>query len=640
MAAKMKITLAGSVPQITRTIAIPSGTTVFETVSIIITSLEMSGGREYTLLLDWNTLSERQLSKAEQYNMDIDELRSHRVRLIYDDYPGWTMDVVFQKDTESDVPKVLKYKGDSPPRMLAGTRDWNMVNKAASDPQDPYHDQADAWLSLVEPFDEDMINERLEKNELAIPGPPYRLDISDPAESLLDMMGESRKTMDSTGPLKDVFRCPVCGSECDGRLDKDGTRVEMQGVMRYPAIAMCPSCREPFEVHLTNDGYRKGYCDETMLRPYDQCLPYYDLLRRKDEDMTPVERARFITDLALAEFRYGKREKTPIEELREECWDQDPSDPEQFGIMMRLMALMITRRPDECADVMDDAENMTECLHGTFGSILLSCIGKVNHSKETDVRRDLLRQALDLLNNDAEEGPYFRLLALKDIINGCNEIEDGGILSECVGTFEKIVEVYTSDPASKESAEWSILCHVFEMFCQTAHELKRIDLAEMVVKIMSGPFADEWCEPIPPGVRNIVRFRRAIVFLSGDGDREQAIDDLVSVDESSKSLEENGPFTNIRMLFCNIILISMGKRKPEDVEPIMRKFIEILNWQKAPIDDIVYTYILACSDAGKKKGWIANSLENMGVTIQRWGDTRGQSLTMDQMWKLKPFLNG
>ena len=107
---------------------------------------------------------------------------------------------------------------------------------------------------------------------------------------------------------------------------------------------------------------------------------------------------------------------------------------------------------------------------------------------------------------------------------------------------------------------------------------------------MSGPFADEWCEPIPPGVRNIVRFRRAVVFLSGDGDREQAIDDLVSVDESSKSLEENGPFTNIRMLFCNIILISMGKRKPEDVEPIMRKFIEILNWQKAPIDDIVYTY--------------------------------------------------
>ena len=205
MAAKMKITLAGSVPQITRTIAIPSRTTVFETVSIIITSLEMSGGREYTLLLDWNTLSERQLSKAEQYNMDIDELRSHRVRLIYDDHPGWTMDVVFQKDTESDVPKGLNYKCDSPPRMLAGTRDWNMVNKAASDPQDPYHDQADAWLSLVEPFDEDMINERLENNELAIPGPPYRLDISDPAESLLDMMGESRKTMESNGPLKDVL---------------------------------------------------------------------------------------------------------------------------------------------------------------------------------------------------------------------------------------------------------------------------------------------------------------------------------------------------------------------------------------------------------------------------------------------------
>ena len=185
-----------------------------------------------------------------------------------------------------------------------------------------------------------------------------------------------------------------------------------------------------------------------MLRPYDQCLPYYDLLRRKDEDMTPIERARFITDLALAEFRYGKRKKTPIEELREECWDQDPSDTEQLGIMMRLMVLMITRRPDECADVMDDAENMTECLHGTFGSILLSCIGKVNHSKETDVRRDLLIQALDLLNNDAEEGPYFRLLALKDIISGCSDIEDGEILSECVGTFERIVEV-NIDPASR-----------------------------------------------------------------------------------------------------------------------------------------------------------------------------------------------
>ena len=43
MAAKMKITLVGSDPQVTRTIAIPSGTMVIDVVDIIITSLEWEG---------------------------------------------------------------------------------------------------------------------------------------------------------------------------------------------------------------------------------------------------------------------------------------------------------------------------------------------------------------------------------------------------------------------------------------------------------------------------------------------------------------------------------------------------------------------------------------------------------------------
>ncbi|MGN0098463.1 MAG: hypothetical protein ACI38Y_03955 [Candidatus Methanomethylophilaceae archaeon] len=640
MAAKMKITLVGSDPQVTRTIAIPSETVAIDVVDIIITSLEWEGGRRHLLIMDRNTDNERALSMLDNYSMMVDDLKGHRLRLIYDDCPGWEMDIVFQKDVESDVPKVLKHKGDSPPCVLAGVRDWNRVNKAAEDPSDPYHDQASAWMSLVEPYDEDSINRKLETDDISLVATDEFVDSYDFGESLLDILGRLRSNLDSLGPLKDVFRCPVCGSECDGRLNKDGDTVEIAGIMRYPAMAMCPTCREPFNLHMTNDGYRRGYCDEMMIRPYDQCLPYYDLLRRKDDDMEPLERARFVADLALAEFMYDKYEKMPLEDIDTECWDLDPSDPEQLKVMERLMTAIVSIYPDECGYVVDEAENMSECLHGAYGSILTSRIGEINHIDETGTLRDLLEHALELLDEDVDSPLFMRVMALFEIINGCDHLEDVDLLIGCIGQFEKLVDVYVSDPASISSTEWSMLCNLFEMASQLANYLDRDDVAERIVKIVSGPFADEWSEPIPPSVRNIVRFRRAIVFMCTGGDTDQAIDDLVSVVESSRSLEDNGPFTIIRMFMSMLLLTSMKKEKAEKLAIITEKILMNLHGTGDVLDSVVYAYIVACNDAGMKRKWITDSLARMGISLVDWPDLKGLSMEPRYIWGFNCLLNG
>ena len=640
MAAKMKITLVGSDPQVTRTIAIPSGTVAIDVVDIIITSLEWEGGRRHLLTMDRNTVNEKKLSMLDNYSMTVDDLRGHRLRLIYDDCPGWEMDIIFQKDVESDVPKVLRYKGDSPPCVLAGVRDWNRVNKAAEDPSDPYHDQASAWMSLVEPYDEDSINRKLETGDISIVATDEFVDSDDFGESLLNVLGRFRTNLDSLGPLKDVFRCPVCGSECDGRLNKDGDTVEIAGMMRYPAMAMCPACREPFNLHMTNDGYRRGYCDETMIRPYDQCLPYYDLLRRKDDDMEPLERARFVADLALAGFMYDKNENMPLEDIDTECWDLDPSDPEQLKVMEKLMTAMTSIYPDECGYVVDEAENMSECLRGAYGSILTSRIGEVNHTDDIEIRRDLIRQALELLKEDVDSPLFIRTCALLYIINGGEHLEDVDLLIGCLGQFEKLVDAYASDPASICSAEWSILCNLFEMATQMADFLDRDDVAERIVKIVSGPFADEWSEPIPPSVRNIVRFRRAIVFMCTGGDTDQAIDDLVSVVESSRSLEDNGPFTIIRMFMSMLLLTSMRKEKAEKLEIVTGSVLMNLRDTGEVLDSVVYAYIVACNDAGMKRKWIADSLARMGIHLTEWPDLKDLSMEPRYIWGFNCLLNG
>ena len=190
MAAKMKITLVGSDPQVTRTIAIPSGTVAIDVVDIIITSLEWEGGCRHLLTMDRNTVNEKELSMLDNYSMTVDDLRGHRLRLIYDDCPGWEMDIIFQKDVESDVPKVLRYKGDSPPCVLAGVRDWNRVNKAAEDPSDPYHDQASAWMSLVEPYDEDSIN-RIRFTQENVFGKKMKLENLDKVQGVVVRLREN-----------------------------------------------------------------------------------------------------------------------------------------------------------------------------------------------------------------------------------------------------------------------------------------------------------------------------------------------------------------------------------------------------------------------------------------------------------------
>lgn len=557
MAYKIKLSLHGAKPVVNRTIALSQDMELYDAALVFITAMGWRGGRDHYFVTDLGMVEEEHIIRDMEEFYTVEDLKDMNATFYYDKYTDWRVDIEFKGETDENGPSVLSYKGECPNQLLSGIRDFNRIRKAAGDPSDPYHDQAEAWLSTVLPYDIDEVNEHLGKGETAFPEYHY-ITNSQLEDPLIAFMNVARKMMDGPRIRAKEFRCPECGSVCDGRRNLDLPPSRIKNLDEYPATIVCPRCRTETTLSVQNDGFRIGYHEKISSRPQDQQTEIYDMLSRMDETRDPFEEARYQAELGMLFHRYDyRRDNTDAIETSLNALDRDDPRYERTSALCRESIMMQAVKNGK------KTQEDTEGFCGTCGAIAMTSMHLARSTQEK--LASIIPEARDMVDseNDAEMVDRCEAVALiaeaAHIVGDTNTlIWAAGILEEAASEAEEYADVL-------ESVEWRNLCYLMECVVGGMYSADMPREADKALKCMTGPFVDCLEVKVPPAVRNITAFRRAMLFLSTDGDEEQALEDLESIMKSVRETEDNGVFTMRRVPYVEMLLAQHGRVRKKDL---------------------------------------------------------------------------
>ncbi len=615
MAYKIKLSLHGSKPVVNRTIALDRNMELYDAALVFITAMGWRGGRDHRFVTDLGKDEEDTVKRHLEEFYTVNDLEDMNATFYYDRYTDWRVDIEFKGETDEKGPSVLSYRGECPNQLLSGIRDFNRIRKAAGDPSDPYHDQAEAWLGTVPPYDIDEVNERLGKGETALP--EYHCILDGMLENpMIAFMNAARKMID--GPLvrTKTFRCPECGSACDGRRNLDLPPNRIRGMEEYPATIVCPKCRTETVLTVQNDGFRIGYHEKISSRPQDQQSEIYEMLSIKDKDRDPFQEARYQAELGMTFYRYDyRRDNTDVIEACLKALDRD--DPRYGKVSALCRESIMMQAVKNGKKIPED----TEGFFDTYGAIALMRMRLAKSASEEELG-SIIPKAIDMVNSDcdpgmADECEAAALIAESGHIAGYTDalIWAAGILEEMASEAEEHAGVI-------ESVEWWSLCYLMECVVGGLYSADMVKEADKALKCMTASFLDYPEVKVPPAVRNLIAFRRAMLFLSTDGDEEQALEDLESVRKSIECAEDNGPFTMRRMPYVWMLLAKYGRVKKKDLPDertnVTRILAELLASKQVTPDEMnhaIHDFLMIYLGKGYSYKDAREDFRKQGITI-------------------------
>ncbi len=572
MALKIKLSLHGSRPVVSRTLALDPGLDIYDAALVFVTAMGWRGGRKHYFVIDDGSEGPQIIDRDMEDVHTLRDLRDMNATFYYDPFSSWRVDMEFKDEADADGPKVLAWHGECPNQLLAGIRDFNDIRKAAKDPSDPGHDQAAAWLATVPPYDMDDVNRRLAKGEVAFP--PYWFHSKSSGDPSTALVRLAMRLMERSIEGDPGFRCPECGADCDGRMNFDLPPGMIQGVEEQPVTVVCPKCRAESVLYRRNDGFRIGFHEKDTSRPQDQQPAIYDALLRKDDVRDPFEEARYQAELGLLYYRYDYRRNNS--DAISGCLDRlDRTDPRygEASVLCResLMLLALKDHMDEPPYAPVDDEGFA----GAVGAMALAerCILK-GRLEEGD--REALERAMRMVDSDPEAELADRCRVAAMIAMIAHSIDDIDALSWAASVLEDAASEAEECAECMESVGWWALCFLMESVVSGFYSLGRFSEADKALKCMTGPFVDCYSGEVPPAVRNLAQFRRAMLFLSTGGDEEQAMDDLEALMRSAKSCEDNGLYTTMRMMYAILLRAEHGVTKGEQLSNERAMFVDLL----------------------------------------------------------------
>lgn len=396
-------------------------------------------------------------------------------------------------------------------------------------------------------------------------------------------MNVARKMMD--GPLVRTkeFRCPECGSVCDGRRDLDLPPSRIKNMDEYPATIVCPRCRTETTLTVQNDGFRIGYHEKISSRPQDQQTEIYDMLSRKDEVRDPFEEARYQAELGMLFYRYDYRRDNT--DAVERCLNAlDKNDPRYGKVSVLCRESIMMQAVKNGKKTPED----TDGFCGTCGAIAMTGMHLAKSAPEK--LASIIPVARDMVDSENDAEMVDRCEAVALIAEAAHIADDtdtliwaAGILEEAASEAEEYADVL-------ESVEWRNLCYLMECVVGGMYSADMPKEADKALKCMTGPFVDYPEVKIPPAVRNIIAFRRAMLFLSTDGDEEQALEDLESIMKSVRNTEDNGVFTMRRVPYVEMLLAQHGRVKKKDLPKeriaVANILVELFSAKRATPDEV------------------------------------------------------
>ncbi len=558
MSYKFKLSIRGSKPAVSRTVALDPCMALSEAALVFITAFGWPGGRISAFQREDQGMDAVSIGRDLEDELVVEDLLDMDLAFQYDMYLGWQIGVEFKGETDEEGPKVLVWKGERPSQLLTGVRDFNRVRKAAGDPSDPYHDQAAAWLATVPPYDADEVNRRLAEGRLARPYVPLMTPMMR-ADSALRFSMNCLLNVAEPAAFENLrFRCPICGTECDGRPNFDLPPSMVGGKDRFPAAIVCPRCRTETALKLYSDGFRTGYHEEWATKPQDQQLAIYDMLLRKDDARGPFEEARYQAELGLLYGRYDylKDNSDAIAECMRRLNRDDPRYGETEVLCREALVLLASLNGK-------DAPSDFTGFKGARGAMAMSATAS-NSRLDDDLAAEM-RKVREMVESDP----------MPDLVDRCRAATlfstvaccmcDRDALLWAASVLEDAAAEAEECAGSLESVEWHALCLLEEAVVCGLHCMGMHGAAEKALKCVTGPFADCRCDEAPPAVRNIFLFRRAMLFLSAGGDREQALDDLDRFVGSVKSIEDNGIFTMRRLPYAIMLRAYFGATSGDEL---------------------------------------------------------------------------
>ncbi len=629
MAYKIKLSLHGAKPVVNRTIALSQDMELYDAALVFITAIGWRGGRDHYFVTDLGMVEEERIRRDMEEFYTVEDLKDMNATFYYDRYTDWRVDIDFKGETDENGPSVLSYKGECPNQLLSGIRDFNRIRKAADDPSDPYHDQAEAWLSTMPPYDIDEVNEHLGNGETAFPEYHYvtngQLD-----NPLIAFMNVARKMMDGPRIRTKEFRCPECGSVCDGRMNLDLPPSRIKNMDEYPATIVCPRCRTETTLSVQNDGFRIGYHEKISSRPQDQQTEIYDMLSRKDEARDTFKEARYQAELGMLFHRYDyRRDNTDVIETCLNALDRNGPEYENTSALCRESIVMQAVKNGK--RIPED----TEGFYGTRGAIALTCMHIAKGVSEEEMA-SIIPEAKGMVDSESDPEMVDRCEAAALIAEAAHLVGDTStlvwaaeILEEAAAEAEEYADVL-------ESVEWRNLCYLMECVVGGMYSADMPKEADKALKCMTSPFVDYPEVKVPPAVRNIIAFRRAMLFLSTDGDEEQALEDLESIMKSIRDTEDNGVFTMRRMPYVEMLLAQHGRVKKKDLPKeraaVAGILVELFSAKRATPDEMNhaiqdfmctylgkgYSYKDACEDFRKHGMRIIDKMPEFGEFNIDW----------------------
>ncbi len=570
MAFKIKLSLHGSKPVVSRTVALDPDMCLQEAALVFVTAFGWRGGRSHYFTNGCESGEVDILGSEEEEALTIGDLPDMDVAFFYDTCSSWRVDMEFKGETDTDGPKVLAWHGECPSQLFSGIHDFNRIRKAAKDPSDPYHDQAEAWLGTVPPYDLDSINKRLSEGDLAHPQCFFVTPGTSTDESLNSVMSFGMKMIDVAVADRHRARCPACGAECDTRANTDLPPSMIRNMPRHPLTIVCPRCRTETVLELRNDGFRIGPQEKGSVRPQDQQPAIYDALLRKDDPRDPFEEARYQAELGLLYDRYGYRKDNSgtISDCLAALDGADPRYEETAALCREAIVLLAAGNGRK-------ALSDTGGFAGVIGATaMMSTIAWDGPSEDAVA---VMKRAIGMAGSDSAPDLASRCRAAGVIALAAHILDDTDGLVWAASVLEDAASEAEARAESMESVEWWALCYLMEAVVCGLYSAGMLGEADRALKCMTGPFADSQCDGAPPAVRNLALFRRAMLFLSTEGDEAQALEDLERFVKSATISEDSGLFTAIRLPYALMLRAQRGAVKGEDLARERSMAIQVMS---------------------------------------------------------------
>ncbi len=161
---KLKMTLRGSNPKITRTIAIPENASFRDLHAVIQVVMEWYDYHLHVFTVGGMEIGDPEEEFEDEMAIPLSEYEGMKILYNYDFGDDWEIEITWLKaieDYEKTTPTLLKWTENSPPEDSGGIFGYNQLLKDASDPDSEDHEDALEWLDGND-FNEDYAKEMLD----------------------------------------------------------------------------------------------------------------------------------------------------------------------------------------------------------------------------------------------------------------------------------------------------------------------------------------------------------------------------------------------------------------------------------------------------------------------------------------------